>query len=218
LGGNGDIGSAIVTKFQNEGCQVIAPTSKELNLEDRDAVESYLQSHSFDVDVIIQCAGRNNPKTLPEMTYEDIDKTNDINVISFYRIIQHFASGMRQKKDGYILGISSIYGSYSRKGRLAYAMSKHALNALIKTLALELGPDNIKVNCLSPGFVDTKLTRKNNSPETIRNLVEKIPLGRMASVEDIANIAYFLCSRENNFINGQNIIADGGYSVGGFQN
>lgn len=146
LGGNGDIGSAITARFRKEGCHVIAPTSRELNLEDRGAVESYLQNHAIDVDVIIQCAGWNNPKTLTEIAYEDIDKTNDINVVSFYRIIQHFAPGMRHKMDGYILAISSIYGIYSRKGRLAYAMSKHALNGLVKTLApgLKLPPINEK--------------------------------------------------------------------------
>lgn len=218
LGGHGDIGSAIADRFRRDGCNVIAPTSKELNLEDRDSLESYLRSNPLDVDVLINCAGVNIPKPLEDLGYEDIDRTNSINVISFYRIIQHFAPQLKKKRDGYILAISSIYGVYSRKGRLPYAMSKHALNGLVKTLALELGPYNIKVNSLSPGFIDTKLTRKNNSPETIRTIEDKIPLGRMGSTEDIANIAYFLCSVENNFINGQNIIADGGYSVGGFQN
>ena len=68
-----------------------------------------------------------------------------------------------------------------------------------------------------PGFVDTKMTRKNNTPETVKNIEAGIPLGRLASSRDIADVAYFLCSAENKYITGQNIIVDGGYSIGGFQ-
>ena len=116
-----------------------------------------------------------------------------------------------------ILGISSLYGNISREGRAAYAMSKHALNGLISTLALELGPSGILCNTLSPGFVKTKMTLKNNTPETLAALERKIPLGRFASVQDIARIAYFLCSEENTYISGQDIIVDGGFMAGGFQ-
>ncbi|MFX8339388.1 SDR family oxidoreductase, partial [Acinetobacter baumannii] len=87
----------------------------------------------------------------------------------------------RQQQSGCILGVSSIYGDFSRKNRLAYAASKHALNAMIKTMALELGGDNIRVNGIAPGFVDTQLTRKNNDQATIDGFKRKIPLGRLAN-------------------------------------
>ena len=88
---------------------------------------------------------------------------------------------------------------------------------MIKNLALELGTKQIKVNGLAPGFVDTQLTRRNNTQEIIARLERSIPLGHMASMDDIAKAAYFFASDENTYINGQIIIADGGYLAGGFQ-
>ena len=97
-------------------------------------------------------------------------------------------------------------------------MSKFALNGLIKTMSLEFAQYGVKTNALAPGFVETAMTSKNNSPETIKGFIEKIPLGRMATVQDIANAAYFLCGKDNTYINGQTIIADGGILAGGFEN
>ena len=84
-------------------------------------------------------------------------------------------------------------------------------------LALELGPQGIKVNGLAPGFVETSLTRRNNSSEIIAHMEKSIPLGHLAETDDIAKIAYFLASEDNRYISGQTVIADGGYTAGGFQ-
>jgi 3-oxoacyl-[acyl-carrier protein] reductase len=217
LGAYGEIGGAIVKKFTACNYNVIMPDERELNLESRDCIEAYFQGKSFNVDVIVNSAGINNPKPFLDISYEDIDKTMAINVINFHKVIQYLVPKMIDKRSGYILALSSIYGSFSRRGRLPYVMSKHALNGMVKTLAIELGEFNIKVNALSPGFVDTIMTRKNNDTATIKSFEERIPLGYLASPEDIANIAYFLCSPENNYITGQTLIADGGYTIGGFQ-
>ena len=75
---------------------------------------------------------------------------------------------------------------------------------------------NIKVNSLSPGFVDTKLTRKNNDNQKIKEWENKIPLNRLANPNDIAEVAYFLCN-DNKYITGQDIVVDGGYTIGGFE-
>jgi len=217
LGGSGDIGKAIQQKFIEKGYKVIAPTRQEINLEDRESIENYFKDKNFAIDVLMNCAGVNEPKTFTTITYEDIDKTLQINLLGFFRIIQHLLPGMIEQGNGHILAISSIYGVISRGKRLPYSMSKHALNALVKTLAIEFGELNIKVNSLSPGFVETKLTRKNNDEKTIKQLIEKIPLKRLATPEDVANASYMLCSVENTFISGQNIIVDGGYTIGGFE-
>jgi 3-oxoacyl-[acyl-carrier protein] reductase len=118
---------------------------------------------------------------------------------------------------GHILAVSSIYGSIARDRRSSYVMSKHALNGLIKTLAIELGRHNILVNAISPGFVDTAMTRSNNTVERIRQFENLIPLGRMAAPPEIARVAWFLCSRHNTYITGQDIVVDGGFMAGGFQ-
>ena len=118
---------------------------------------------------------------------------------------------------GHILAISSIYGTISRRGRFSYTASKACLEGMVKNCAIELGMKQIKVNALAPGFIDTSLTKKNNSPELIADLIKDIPLGCMAQTQDIAEVAYFLASAHNQYINGQTIIADGGYLAGGFQ-
>ncbi len=217
LGANGDMGKAVAEKFRAKGYSVIAPSRKELDLESRDSIEKYFSRNSLEIDVLAHCAGFNEPKPFEEILYSDLDKTLAVNFTGFYRIVQLLLPGMKKKGNAYILALSSLYGVIARAKRFSYVASKHALNGMVKLLAIELGPHNIKVNALSPGFVDTKMTRKNNSDAVIKGFEERIPLGRLASVNDIADAAYFLCSPENRYITGQNIIIDGGYSVGGFQ-
>ncbi len=124
---------------------------------------------------------------------------------------------MCKNKYGRVLAISSLYGSVARSGRLAYVSSKHALEGVIKTYACEFGKKNILFNCLSPGFVNTKMTRKNNSKVTIKKIISRIPLNRLARTIDIAQTAYYLCSDKNTYITGQNIIVDGGFMAEGGQ-
>ena len=124
---------------------------------------------------------------------------------------------MMKKKEGHILAISSLYGTASRRNRISYTMSKHALNGAVKTLSIELGEHNIKVNSLSPGYVETNMTKKNNDAKQIDLWKSRIPLGRLASPVDIAKVSLFLCSDNNQYISGQNIIVDGGYSIGGYE-
>jgi len=216
-GGNGDIGSSIKEIFIKNGFNVTAPTSKELNLENLDEIRKYFKDKDIDFDIIVHCAGFNNPKNIENLSVEDIEKTAKINYISFFELVKELSPAMKGKMTGKIVAISSLYGTITRSGRLAYTTSKHALNGCVKTLACELGKYNILVNSVSPGFVDTKMTRKNNSQEKIDLLCKKIPVKRLAKPEDIANTVYFLCSEQNTYITGQDIIVDGGFMAEGGQ-
>ncbi len=216
-GASGDIGKAIQKLFEKNNYRIIAPTRAELNLESPESIQHYFKNFKEKIDSLIHCAGFNTPKLALDLNEADVQKTFQINTMAFYSICRQLLNHFVNQKGASILAISSIYGHFSRKGRLAYATSKHALEGMVKTLALEFGIHNIKVNCLAPGFVDTQLTRKNNSEEIIEGFKQKIPLGRLADPMDIAEVAYFLCSENNKYINGQSIIVDGGYSVGGFQ-
>jgi 3-oxoacyl-[acyl-carrier protein] reductase len=217
LGSSGGIGSAILKKFKDNGYNIVAPDEKELDFLKPHAIDDYIKNLTIDIDVIVHCAGINNPKPFEELSHDDVMNTYNINTYSFFQILQKMVPKMKEKKRGHILAISSIYGFLARKGRAAYVMSKHALNGLIKTLAIELGPYNIMVNTVSPGFVDTYLTTKNNSPEKIKQFEDQIPIGRLCLPSEIANIVYFLCSDENSYLTGQDIVVDGGLSIGGFQ-
>lgn len=216
-GGTGEIGTAIAKKFNAESYHVLAPVRAELDLLDHASIKHFTSTLTKPIDVFVHCAGFNNPKSFDQLTDHDIQSTFQINAFSFYQLCQYLVSNKLFNESASVLAISSIYGEFSRKGRFAYSASKHALNGMIKTLALELGSLNIRSNALSPGFVDTKMTRKNNSADIIEGFKKKIPLNRLALTDDIAEIAYFLCSTNNKYINGQCIIADGGYSIGGFQ-
>lgn len=216
-GASGEIGGAIAHQFQQHGYDIIAPTREEMDLANVSRINAFMRQLQKPIDTFIHCAGFNTPKSAGELTHEDIEKTMQINAFAFYDIIVYLLPQMKQQNNASILGISSIYGSFSRKKRLAYAASKHALNGMIKTLALELGEYNIKVNGVAPGFVDTKMTHKNNSPDIIDGFKRKIPLGNLGLPADIAKACYFLCSPENTYIHGEILMVDGGYSVGGFQ-
>ncbi len=218
LGGGGEIGSAIKEKFIACGYEVLAPRSTELDLSNSQDITTYMDAlKGEDFDALIFCAGRNNPALVGQQSLEEIQKTLQVNCVGLAQIVGALRAGFERRRGGYILGISSLYGSISREGRVAYAMSKHALNGLMRTLALELGPSGILCNTLSPGFVKTKMTVKNNTPQTIAALERKIPLGFMAAPLDIAEAAYFLCSEQNRYICGQDIVVDGGFMAGGFQ-
>ncbi|MDP1573515.1 MAG: SDR family oxidoreductase [Coxiellaceae bacterium] len=216
-GSTGEIGAAIFNKFQKNNFEIIAPSRAEMDLSDVASINSFMLTLKNPIDVFIHCAGFNSPKPVGELLHEDVEKTMQVNTFSFYDIIFHLLPQFKANKNAYVLGVSSMYGSFSRQKRLAYSASKHALNGMIKTLALELGRYNIKVNGIAPGFVDTKMTHKNNSEAVIEAFKQKIPLGNLAHANDIANACYFLCSPENGYINGEILTIDGGYSIGGFE-
>lgn len=216
-GGTGEIGKAIVERFSAEKFNIIAPARTELNLEDNASVEKFLHQLNATVDVFVHCAGFNSPKLIADIALTDIEKTMQINAMSFYKICHDLVKNKKLNSNAFILGVSSIYGFLARKGRFSYSASKHCLNGMVKTLALELGGQNIKVNTVAPGFVDTRMTRQNNDEKTIEGFKQKIPLGRLAMPMDIAEVAYFLCSPANRFLTGQEIVVDGGYSIGGFE-
>lgn len=217
LGSEGDIGSAIARKFEKEGYGIVAPGLKELDLSCYGSIEAYFAGKDISADVLVHSAGINNPKPVEEITPEDIERTHAINYKGFFLVFQKLLPSLKKSGCGHILAISSLYGTFSRKWRLPYATSKHALNGMVKTLAIELAPHGIMANTLSPGFVDTQLTRKNNKPEVIANFEAMIPAGRLAKPEEIAEVAFFLCSPANTYVTGQDIIVDGGFAAGGFQ-
>ena len=213
-GGYGNIGTAIKHKFEHEGYHVICPTSQELNLLNFNQISYYIKQIPPVVS-IIHCAGINNPVCFENIEMDDFEKTLSINALSFFKIMHEITVNSKLKDSGHVLAISSIYGEISRKGRFAYTASKYCLNGMVKNLAIELASKKIKVNGLAPGFVDTALTYKNNSEEMMQHIKNSIPLGELAKVDDIAKIAYFLSSSNNNYITGQIILADGGYIMGG---
>ena len=98
-------------------------------------------------------------------------------------------------------------------GRSPYTSTKSGIIGVTKTMAIDLAEHNIVVNCVSPGFVDTELTRKVLGKEQMKIMSEKIPMKRLANTKDITSIILFLCSEFNTYITGQNITVDGGFTL-----
>lgn len=216
LGGRGDIGTAMTETFRQRGDRVVATGRAEMDLANPVAIDGFFSANAADFDVVVHSAGLNNPKVFAELSSEEIAQSLQVNVQGFLRVLKYIEPHLRAH-GGRVLVISSIYGFLSRRGRLPYSISKHGLIGAVKTLAIELGPHGVLVNALSPGFIMTKLTTKNNNPEMIEKIRGWIPVGRLGTAQEIAELAWFLCSAANTYINGADIVADGGFSVGGFQ-
>ena len=217
LGGRGDIGSGIAAAFAARGMDVVATGRAELDLGNGKSIEKFFAGQPGDFDVLVHSAGLNNPKLFEDLTQAELQACVDVNLMGFLDVTRRLVPGFKRRGGGRIVVLSSLYGFLARKGRLPYVISKHALVGAVKTLAIELAPHGILVNALSPGFVDTKMTRKNNSPDVIAGFVAGIPAGRLGTPADIAAVALFLCSPENTYLTGQDIVVDGGFSIGGFQ-
>ena len=122
------------------------------------------------------------------------------------------AERMKEKRWGRIVNVSSIWSLVARERRASYAAAKAGLNGLTRALAVELGPYGINVNAVAPGYIDTELTRKNNSPAEIEAIERSIPLGRLGLAEEVASMVAFLCSAESSYLTGQTLVVDGGYT------
>jgi NAD(P)-dependent dehydrogenase (short-subunit alcohol dehydrogenase family) len=212
-GGSRGIGAAIREELVTAGYAVISPSREELDLASEDSVESYLNDHSdITVDVLINNAGMNVPEKISEISWDTWNETLQTNLGSAVRLIQFLAPGMSSRGYGRILNTSSILGLVTKEGRAAYSMTKAALNALTRSAALEFGAGGVLVNSLAPGYVDTELTRKNNSQEALASIIRSIPLGRMADPKELARVAGFLVSDQNTYLTGQTIVVDGGFT------
>ena len=136
----------------------------------------------------------------------------NVNLVAPMKLIRGMVGSMKAQHYGRIVNIGSIWASVSKAGRCVYSATKNGIHGITNTLAVELAEYNILVNTVCPGFTMTELTKKNNTPEQIRQISEDIPMGRMAEPEEIAEVIYFLASERNTYLTGQKILVDGGFA------
>ncbi|MEI6694884.1 MAG: SDR family oxidoreductase [Bacteroidota bacterium] len=210
-GASKGIGKAIANIFKKNGIECIQPTHDEMDLSDPSSIHNYIATLKVKIDIIVNNAGIN---IIAEHEFIDntlFDEMLQVNLKAPLQIVQGLSAQMKQNYYGRIINISSIWSQISKEGRLAYSSAKAGINGMTRALALELAPYNVLVNAVAPGYVNTDLTKQNNSIEQITSITTNIPMLRMAEPEEIAELVYFLCSDKNTYITGQVIIADGGY-------
>ena len=174
---------------------------------ERDVLGAFAKVH-----ILINNAGINIRKPLVEFTLEEWRRVLDTNLTSVFLMCRSFIPGMKGAGYGRVLNMTSTMSWVSLPGRAAYSASKTALLGVTRALALELAPDAITVNAISPGPFGTEMnTVLMQNPEMNQQFLSKIPLGRWGRVEEIGQLALYLCSEDAGFITGTDIVIDGGW-------
>ena len=232
-GGTRGIGAAIAKVFNDSGAYVLvsgtdkAEDNKLENFSNRDNIQYHQLDFSSDksldqflvaikelkkVDILINNAGVNKIDTITEIAVDDWDWINTVNMRGPFLLTQAVSENMKKQRCGKIINIASVFSVVSKEKRSAYSSTKWGLIGFTKAVALDLAPFNILVNAVSPGFVDTDLTRHILGYENMNRLSKSIPQGRLANPDEIAKVVLFLCSDQNTYITGQNVIIDGGFT------
>lgn len=164
------------------------------------------------IDVVVNNAGITKDNLIIKMTEQDFDDVIDINLKGTFNILKAVSKIMIKQRQGKIINISSIVGIRGNAGQVNYSASKGGIISMTKSLAKELAGRNILVNAIAPGFIQTDMTNvlSENVVETIKS---QIPLKRLGTPEDIANIVSFLASDKSSYITGQVFSVDGGMNI-----
>ena len=171
------------------------------------------------LDIVVNNAGGNIPEPFLDVTEEHLDRLMNLNVRSVFLVAQAAVRRMlddpiRKEQGGVIINMTSQMGHVGAPNRTVYCMSKHAIEGLTKSLALELAPHNIRVNSIAPTFVETPLTATFFAkPEFRAWVLDRIPLGRLGRLDEIAAAIVFLASPAASLMTGTSLVVDGGWTA-----
>lgn len=233
-GGTRGIGKQIALTFAKEGYNIainyrtenddLKNTKKEIeennvkcftfqgdvtNFKDCEQFVKQIVEEFGNIDVLVNNAGITRDTLLMRMKEEDFKQVIDTNLIGTFNVTKNVISYMMKARSGRIINISSVVGISGNAGQTNYAASKAGIIGFTKSLAKEVASRNITVNAVAPGFIDTQMTAvlKEDIKEDI---AKKIPLKRMGTPQDVANVVKFLASSDSSYITGQVINIDGG--------
>jgi 3-oxoacyl-[acyl-carrier protein] reductase len=233
-GGTGGLGRQLISDFSRAGANLIVHgrnftgefdswletieeefkikiTKMSFDLEDEESIKSSFRAipAAIGIDVLVNNAGVAHGGLCQMTPISDIKQIFNINYFSQVLITQQVVRRMIRKGSGKIINISSISGLDAKPGNVAYGASKAALIAFTRTLSAELSSYGIKVNCIAPGLIETKMATLMED-KAMKLMIEESGVGRLAKPMEISNIALFLSSGQSDFINGQTLRVDGG--------
>ena len=232
-GATGGIGKALVQKFVSLEGNVLATGTKtekldalkkefpninvlKFDISDHSKIEEFIENVSSQLvglDILVNNAGINMDNLSLRMKDEEWKKVIDLNLGSTFFLCKYGIKKMLKNKYGRIVNITSIVGHTGNLGQSNYAASKAAIIGMSKSLAIEYAKKNITINCVSPGFIQSKMT--DGIVESIKAvLTSRIPMARLGKGEDVANTVAFLSSDAASYITGQTIHVNGGMYMG----
>ena len=163
-------------------------------------------------DVLVNNAGVASQMLFTDVSEDEYDYVMDTNVKSMFLVTRAFLPYMVRNKKGCVINVSSMWGQVGASCEVVYSASKAAVIGMTRALAKEVGPSGIRVNCIAPGVIDTKMNA-NHSAETLTELAEDTPLGRLGTPQDVANVAVFLAGPRASFMTGQVLGVNGGLVI-----
>lgn len=196
----------------SEGCRAIAV---QADVASRKAVREMVRMTERElgyVTLLVNNAGIAKQTLFQDMTDEYWKRIFDVNLNGAFNTIQEVLPHMLHEHTGCIVNTSSIWGQHGASCEVAYSATKHAIIGLTRSLAAELAPTHIRVNCVAPGVINTDMVQVLGE-ETLSDLANTIPLGRLGAPEEIAQTVCFLASDAASYITGQVITADGGFII-----
>lgn len=203
-----------VAAVEQLGGTCLAVKANVAKEEDVDRMFEEIRARHDHLDILVSNAASGVLKPAMELTTRHWDWAMDINARALLNLTQHAVPLM--PKDGRIMAVSSLGAVRAVPNYTVVGASKAALESLVRHLAVELGPRGILVNTISAGVVDTDALKKfPNRDEIIGQSLERTPLGRLTTPEDVADLALFLCSDLAKMIHGQTVVVDGGYAIKG---
>ncbi|TRX56774.1 SDR family NAD(P)-dependent oxidoreductase [Thalassomonas sp. M1454] len=223
------IGRACALMAANCGAKVIAVARTKTDLESLSSEHGNIEGWALDINSdeflnrlkglpvlhgLINNAGTNRVAPMSEQTNESIDAVIDLNIRSIYKITQAALTPLKAAKGASIVNMSSQMGFVGSPGRTLYCMSKHAVEGLTKSLAVELAQEKLRVNSVAPTFVETPMTKPMlEKPEFKDFVYSMIPMKELANVEDVANACIFLLSDLSRMVTGTSLKVDGGWTA-----
>ena len=208
-----DKASALEQKLKGLGVNAKAYKSNAGVFAESESFVNDVIKEFGNIDVCVNNAGISKDNLLLRMTEQQWDDVMAINLKSVFNMTKQVIKPMMKSRKGSIINMSSIIGIRGNAGQSSYAASKAGIIGFTKSMAHELGSRNIRCNAIAPGFIETDMTHYLKEGEAAKAFLDKIPLGRFGSGEEIANTTLFLASDMSSYITGQVISACGGLNI-----